>query len=125
MGGRSGPVQGSSSPPKEAQLPFSTGWFELHQALFNALPKGVVELGRSFSGFEERADGVLSCSCVGALKSRPWTPQLNRLGSVQYCVMFPTVLAGSMAWLVCMAWQAQKSAYKLAQHSRPAAWAEP
>eukprot|EP00891_Asterochloris_glomerata_P005067 jgi/Astpho2/5067/Aster-x0661 len=58
MGGRSGPVQGSSSPPKEAQLPFSTGWFELHQALFNALPKGVVELGRSFSGFEERADGV-------------------------------------------------------------------
>ena len=73
MGGRSGPVQGSSPPLKEAQLPVSTGWFELHQGLFDALPKGVVELGRSFSGFEERADGVLACSCVLASKGSPWS----------------------------------------------------
>ena len=71
MGGRSGPVQGSPPLLKEAQLPVSTGWFELHQGLFDALPKGVVELGRSFSGFEERADGVLACSCILASKGGP------------------------------------------------------
>ena len=60
MGGppkRTGPVGGSSSAPHAGQLPVSTGWFELHQVLYHALPQGVVELGRGFAGFEETADG--------------------------------------------------------------------
>ena len=121
MGGRSTPTQGSSPPPKEAQLPVSTGWFELHQGLFNALPKGVVELGRSFSGFEERADGMHACSCMIAPKDGPQTPQLNWLGSVQLCMNIPEV-PGSHHGLAGMHGPARRgSACQAAQHQRPAA----
>ena len=111
-------MQGSSPPPAEVQLPVSTGWFELHQGLFNALPQGVVELGRSFSGFEERADGALCMLMHDGIQGQPLDPSAEHAGS---SAALPEVLAGNMAWLACMVWQARQSAYRMARRSRPAA----